>query len=169
MRPTLVVALREGRDIQGATQKGNSYWYPPANGDLRLFHAKDVKAGTIAQFIRENISEDVDVIMTDDFASYPFAVERAGIPRTRRETIDHSGRVYVMGNTHTDTVESAFSLLKRGVMGTWHRVSPKIFQLTSTKCASGLTTAKNPYLFRDTILELIASPNLEYKKLTAVA
>ena len=34
------------------------------NGELRLFHAKDVKAGTIAQFIRENISEDVDVIIT---------------------------------------------------------------------------------------------------------
>jgi transposase-like protein len=76
------------------------------NGELRLFHAKDVKAGTIAQFIRENISEDVDVIMTDDFASYPFAMERAGIPRTRHETINHSGRVYVMGNTHTNTVES---------------------------------------------------------------
>jgi hypothetical protein len=86
------------------------------NGELRMFKAKDVKAGTIAQFIRENISGGVDVIMTDDFASYPFAMERAGIPRTRHETINHSGRVYVMGDIHTNTVESAFSLLKRGVM-----------------------------------------------------
>ena len=52
------------------------------NGDLRFFHAKDAKAGTIAQFIRENISEDVDVIITDDFMSYPFAMKRLGFRET---------------------------------------------------------------------------------------
>src|SRR6202044_3005481 len=81
------------------------------NGELRMFHASDVKAGTIAQFIRENVSDDVDMIMTDDFASYPFAMERANIPRTRHKTIKHSSRVYVMGDVRTNTVESAFSLL----------------------------------------------------------
>jgi transposase-like protein len=136
------------------------------NGELRMFKAKDVKAGTIAQFIRENISEDVDVIMTDDFASYPFAMERAGIPRTRHETINHSGRVYVMGNTHTNTVESAFSLLKRGVMGTWHRVSPKHLPAYLDEMCFRFNNRKNPYLFRDTMLKLIASHNVEYKQLT---
>src|ERR1700691_3877882 len=62
------------------------------NGELRMFKAKDVKAGTLANFIREHISEDVDVIMTDDFASYPFAIERTNIPRTKHEAINHSGR-----------------------------------------------------------------------------
>src|ERR1700733_5763731 len=64
------------------------------NGELRMFQAKNVTADTIAHFIRKNVSGDVDIIMTDDFASYPFALERAGIPRTRHETINHSGRVY---------------------------------------------------------------------------
>jgi len=36
------------------------------NGDLRFFHARDAKGGTLAQYIRENISEDVEVIFTDD-------------------------------------------------------------------------------------------------------
>jgi len=31
------------------------------NGDLRFFHTKDAKSGTMAQYIRENISEDVEV------------------------------------------------------------------------------------------------------------
>jgi transposase-like protein len=137
------------------------------NGELRLFHAKDVKAGTIAQFIRENISEDVDVIMTDDFASYPFAIDRAGIPRTRHETINHSGRVYVMGNIHTNTVESAFSLLKRGVMGTWHKVSAKHLPAYLDEMCFRFNNRKNPYLFRDTIIKLIQTSNLEYKELTA--
>ena len=40
-------------------------------GELRFFHAQDVKSGTLAKYIRENISHDVDVIMTDEFRSYP--------------------------------------------------------------------------------------------------
>jgi transposase-like protein len=137
------------------------------NGELRMFKAKDVKSGTLAQFIRENISEDVDIIMTDDFASYPFAMEPAGIPRTRQQTINHGGRVYVMGNVHTNTAESAFSLLKRGVMGTWHKVSAKHLPAYLDEMCFRFNNRKNPYLFRDTIVKLIASPNLEYKNLTA--
>src|SRR2546427_2666333 len=34
------------------------------NGDLRFFHARDAKGGTLAQYIRENISQDVEVIFT---------------------------------------------------------------------------------------------------------
>ncbi len=105
--------------------------------------------------------------MTDDFASYPFAMERADIPRTRHQTINHSGRVYVMGDVHTNTVESAFSLLKRGVMGTWHKVSAKHLPAYLDEMCFRFNNRKNPYLFRDTILKLIASPNLEYKKLTS--
>lgn len=139
------------------------------NGELRMFKAKDVKAGTLANFIREHVSEDVDVIMTDDFASYPFAIERTDIPRTRHQTINHSGRVYVMGNVHTNTVESAFSLLKRGVMGTWHKVSAKHLPAYLDEMCFRFNNRKNPYLFRDTVLKLIESPNLEYKKLTSKA
>ena len=49
------------------------------NGDLRIVPRQRRKAGTLAQFIRENVSEDVDVIITDDFASYPFAMKQAGV------------------------------------------------------------------------------------------
>lgn len=47
-------------------------------GELRFFHAEDLKAGTLAQYIKENISDDVDVIMTDELVTYPFAMKRAG-------------------------------------------------------------------------------------------
>jgi hypothetical protein len=118
----------------------------------RMFHAKDVKAGTLAQFIRENVSDDVDVIFTDDFASYPFAMERAGISRVRHKTIKHSSRVYVMGDIHTNTVESAFSLLKRGIMGTWHKVSAKHLASYLEEMTFRFNRRKRPDLFVDTLL-----------------
>ena len=40
-------------------------------GPVRFFHATDAKSGTLAQFIRENISEDVEVIVTDEYNTYP--------------------------------------------------------------------------------------------------
>ena len=58
------------------------------NGELRLFHSKDVKAGTLAKYIPENISEDV--IVTNDYRSYPFAMQRAGVSREKHKTINHS-------------------------------------------------------------------------------
>jgi ISXO2-like transposase domain len=44
---------------------------------------------------------------------------------TLAKYIKHKDRVYVRGDVHTNTVESAFSLLKRGNMGTGHRISAK--------------------------------------------
>jgi transposase-like protein len=137
------------------------------NGELRLFHSKDVKAKTLAKYIRENVSENAEVIFTDDYPSYPGAVKRAGMPSSKHKTINHSKRVYVIGDTHTNTIESAFSLFKRGVRGTWHHISAKHLASYLEEMEFRFNNRKNAYLFRDTIIKLIQSPNLEYKELTA--
>ncbi len=63
--------------------------------------------------------------MTDEFVAYPFALKRIGVPDSKHKTVDHKAKVYVDEDVHTNTVESAFSLLKRGIVGTWHRISAK--------------------------------------------
>ena len=95
------------------------------NGNLCFFKAEDVKSGTLAKFIKENVSADVDVIMTDEFASYPFALQKAGQSLAKHKTVNHSAKVYVDGDVTTNGIESAFSLLKRGIIGSWHKVSAK--------------------------------------------
>jgi transposase-like protein len=137
------------------------------NGELRLFHASDVKAGTLAQYIRENVSADVDVIITDDFMSYPFAMKRAGVEADKHKTINHSGRVYVMGDIHTNTVESAFSLLKRGIMGSWHRVSAKHLAAYLEEMSFRFNRRKRPDLFIDTLRHMVIAPTLTFETLTA--
>ncbi len=42
----------------------------------------------------------------------------------RHRMIDHI-TAYVKGDNHTNTIENAFSLLKRGIYGTFHMVSIK--------------------------------------------
>jgi transposase-like protein len=135
-------------------------------GDLRFFHAQDVKAGTLAKYIRENISQDVDVIMTDEFAGYPSAIAKSGV-LCEHKTIKHKDGIYVDGDIYTNTVESAFSLLKRGIVGTWHRVSAKHLQAYLDEMCFRFDNRKNPYLFRDTLLKLLRAEHLEYKDLIA--
>jgi hypothetical protein len=64
-------------------------------------------------------------------------------------------------------VESAFSLHKRGIVGTWHKVDAKHLHAYLDEMCFRFNNRKNPYLFRDTIIKLIASSNIEYKELTA--
>jgi len=73
----------------------------------------------------------------------------------------------VAGDVHTNTVESAFSLLKRGIVGTWHKVSAKHLPAYLDEMCFRFNNRKNPYLFRDTLIKLLSSPHIEYKDLTA--
>jgi transposase-like protein len=136
-------------------------------GELRFFHAEDVKSGTLAKYIKENVSQDVDVIMTDDFGGYPKALMEAGIHGSKHETINHSKGIYVDGDITTNGIESAFSLLKRGIIGSWHRISAKHLSAYLDEMTFRFNNRANPYLFRDTLMKLIEAPVLEYKKLTA--
>jgi transposase-like protein len=134
------------------------------NGDLRFFHAHDAKGGTLAKYIRENISEDVEVIFTDDASANEAAMRKA--KRTNHKKINHSSGVYVMGDIHTNTVESAFSLLKRGIMGTWHRISAKHLPAYLEEMEFRFNRRKRSDLFVDTLRHMVTAPVLTFKNLT---
>jgi hypothetical protein len=57
--------------------------------------------------------------------------------------------------------------LNRGIVGTWHKVSARHLPAYLDEMCFRFNNRKNPYLFHGTLLKLIASPNLEYKELTA--
>jgi len=134
------------------------------NGDLRLIRAENARSETVREIIRANIGGHVEVIMTDESAIYPWALDK--IEKKKHRTVCHS-KHYVAGDIHTNTVESAFSLLKRGIVGTWHKVSAKHLPAYLDEMCFRFNNRKNKFLFRDTLIKLILSPNLEYKHLTA--
>jgi transposase-like protein len=134
------------------------------NGDLRMIHAKDSKSATVREIINANVGGSVEVILTDESAIYQWALYK--MQKNVHQTINHL-REYAHGDVHTNTVESAFSLLKRGIFGTWHKVSAKHLPAYLEEMCFRFNNRKNPHLFRDAIIKLIQSPNLEYKELTA--
>jgi transposase-like protein len=134
------------------------------NGDLRLIRAKDAKSKTVREIINANIGGTVEVILTDESQIYPYALDK--MQKNLHKTINHS-KEYAHGDVHTNTVESAFSLLKRGIMGTWHKVSAKHLPAYLDEMCFRFNNRKNQFLFRDTLIRLILTQNLEYKQLTA--
>jgi transposase-like protein len=163
---TYVGGRGHGKRGRGAEHKEVVIGIRQRQGELRFFHAEDVRSGTLEKYIRENISEDVDFLMTDDLPQYRGVARRMGM-QGKHKTIRHKQGWYVMGDVHTNTVESAFSLLKRGVIGTWHRISAKHLQAYCNEMTFRFNRRENPNLFLDTLRHMVTAPVLTFERLTA--
>ena len=65
------------------------------------------------------------------------------------ETIGHSQGEYVRGKVHTQTIESFWSLLKRGIMGSYHKVSGRYLPLYLAEFTFRFNNRKNPDIFSE--------------------
>jgi transposase-like protein len=116
---------------------------------------------TLHQFIRNSTKPDAEAIYTDDWPPY----RGIGDKDTRHQTVNHSAEEWINGNVHTNSVEGVWSLLKRSITGSYHKLSTKHLNSYLDELEWRFNNRENPYLFRDTIKKLIQSPNLEYQKL----
>jgi transposase-like protein len=88
------------------------------NGAVRSFHVANVSGKTLRPILVTQIDR-ASTLMTDEGGQYAtFGKEFA-----RHETVNHGIGEYVRGPFHSNTVEGYFSLLKRGVIGTYHSIS----------------------------------------------
>jgi len=117
------------------------------------------------RFIRENVASNVDAVYTDEAQIYDW-LESQGI---EHESVAHGRDEWVRGHVHTNTVESAWSLFDRAVLGSYHKLSKKHLPAYLDEFAFRFNNRENPYLFRDTILRLIQADTLTYEKLIAPA
>ncbi|MGH9682009.1 MAG: IS1595 family transposase [Candidatus Acidiferrales bacterium] len=91
----------------------------------------DIKGSTLLGLVREYVLPET-TIFTDELNAY----HGIGTMRTKdggpmgyvHHRINHSSKVYVVGNVHTNTVEGFWSLIKRGIGGVYHSVSQKYLQ-----------------------------------------
>ena len=133
------------------------------NGEVRLEKVDSRDRETLHEFIHKHTAPDTEAIYTDDWPAYKSIADHD----TRHETVCHSNDEWVRGDVHTNTIENVFSLFKRSVVGSYHKVSRKHLDAYLDELEWRLNNRENPYLFRDTLLKLINSNNLGYKELTS--
>ena len=89
------------------------------DGEVRSFHVANINSKTLRPIMVKNASRK-SYLMTDESPVYP----KVGREFAGHGAVNHSAKEYVRGHFwHTNTVESYFALLKRGVYGTFHNIS----------------------------------------------
>lgn len=102
----------------GAVGKQICFSLVERGGRVRSFHVANVSGKTLRPIITKHVRRE-STLMADDAGQYrPIGPEFA-----RFESVNHSVEEYVRGDAYTNTIEGFFSLLKRGVLGTFHHIS----------------------------------------------
>ena len=140
--------------VAGIVQRG---------GDVRLSKIKRTDRRTLHAFINEHMHPKTKLVITDEWPPYRGIADHD----TRHETVSHRRKEYVRGDIHTNTIENVWSLLKRSVAGSYHKVSAKHLDRYLDELEWRFNNRSNPYLFRDTLKKLIGSSSLEYRELIA--
>lgn len=136
-------------------------------GRVRFFHVPKLKADTMKKLLDRHIAVDTKRIMTDSAMVYDFAVDKEF--QKTHETVNHSREWVKPGdiNIHTNTIESAFSLLKRGLIGSFHRVSIKHLHRYLAEFENRFNMRNDASRFEQTVRRMLTTEQMEYNELTA--
>jgi transposase-like protein len=135
------------------------------DGDVRLEVCRDKKITreVLHEFIKAKLADETELIATDDNNQYDGIADN----NTRHESVSHTQKEWVRGIVHTNGLEGVWSLFKRSIVGSYHQISVKHLDRYLDEFEFRFNNRENSFLFRDTLLRLLNSTNLEYKNLIA--
>jgi transposase-like protein len=149
-----------GRDnktmVMGAIERG---------GKLRVeaMRGKQITKRGSGEFFANNVHDKAKFVYTDESRGYPDFTDW----NTKHSRVNHAAEEWVRGDVHTNTVESAWSLFDRAVIGAYHKLSVKHLPAYLDEFQFRFNNRNNPFLFRDTILALVEGETLTFAELTA--
>src|SRR6267142_3240826 len=146
---------KEKRDIVlGMIERG---------GKLRLVPISDAKREIIEPVIAKHINPNA-ILQTDAHPTYEIISTR----RLGEHRVINHNQSYAWGEVHTNTIENAFSLLKRGIYGTFHKVSIKHLARYCNEFSYRFNRREEQLqMFGMTVKNLVNGEVLSYKRLTA--
>jgi transposase-like protein len=89
-------------------------------GSVRSFHVAVADGATVAGIVNANVKKE-SRLQTDESKLY----KTVGKEFAAHETVNHGGKEYVRGDVTTNTIESYFSVFKRGMRGTYQHCAEK--------------------------------------------
>ena len=113
------------------------------NGNVVCKMIENADTETLTKFVRKTVSDKVDLIATDEHSGYRY-LKYAPYPH---EVVKHSADEYVRGEVHTQSIDSFWALLKRGIIGTYHNVSKKYLPLYLNEFQWRFNHRKDPDIF----------------------
>jgi transposase-like protein len=129
-------------------------------GDVRAQKIQSRGARAIATYVRDSV-EPGSQLMTDEYAGYK-AVGR----EYQHATVVHSKLQFVEGLAHTNSIENFWSLFKRGLVGSFHKVSDKHLDRYLDEFTYRFNGREDGQLFQNTLRNLVNGKTLTFSELT---
>ena len=133
-------------------------------GPVRSFHVADIKAKTLNAIIRQHVAPDAH-LRTDEAAMYTLI----GRKFASHEVVRHGRLEYARGDVHTNTIEGYFSLLKRGLIGTYHKCGEQHLQRYANEFGfrynNRASLGVNDAMRADAALKGIGGKRLTYRRI----
>src|SRR5258708_512085 len=131
-------------------------------GRIHLKSIPNRKKASIKPIIDANLSGDTKAIVTDALSIYQFT-----IPKDKHKPSSHKEELKDKDWTSTQTVENAFSLFKRGIVGNYHQLSREhLDRYLGEFCWRYNRRKMQPWLFDMALTNLLHKKPLPYKDLT---
>lgn len=169
--PTLVGVVEVDETYIGGKKKGKGRGYKgnkvivagaiQRSGQVRMERIPDVKRATLHDFIARNVRDEAEAIYTDELQSYLGIADH----NTRHETVNHSAEEWVVGDVHTNGIEGVWSLFKRSIVGSFHKISVKHIDRYLEELQWRFNNRSNPHIFRDTMARIVGTDPLTYRDL----
>ena len=115
-----------GRPLGGDKVKTPVVGIVERKGRIKALVADDVKGSTLLGMVREHVLPK-STVSTDELNAY-HGIEHMPNRSYDHKRINHSAKVYVVGEIHTNTVEGFWSLVKNGLRGVCHSVGKHYLQ-----------------------------------------
>jgi transposase-like protein len=119
---------KQAKGARGYAHKMKVVSLVEREGKKRSYHVANVTAATVRPILKAQVSEKAR-LMTDESSVYT----KVGREFAEHGVVNHSDGEYARGDVTTNTVESSFAILKRGLYGTFHHVSEKHLQRYATE------------------------------------
>ena len=132
-------------------------------GRVHIQRIENAKVETLRPIIAAKLSPEASKVVTDGAAAYTFI-----LPKEKHEPTVHEEELNMLGRVEgTKTIEGAFSLFKRGVVGSYHHLSQDhLDSYLGEFCWRFNRRKRQPEIFQNLATELVNKKPLPYKKLT---
>jgi transposase-like protein len=131
-------------------------------GRIHLQKLDDTKLKTLRPIFQEKIDPKTEKIVTDGAVVYDAIFQPA-----KHEVRIHKNEIWETGSVSAKTIEGAFSLFKRGVIGSYHHLSKDhMDSYLQEFCWRYNRRRQQPEMFKTLLGELVTSKPFTYKKLT---
>jgi transposase-like protein len=131
-------------------------------GRIHMQKIENIKSPSVKPVLAAKLHPETEKVITDSAPVYSWI-----LPKEKHEIVNHYEEVRTMGELSTKTIEGAFSLFKRGVIGSYHKLSKDhLDSYLQEFCWRFNRRHMQSHMFDMVAKELVNKKPLPYKTLT---